>query len=156
MIKSYEMVIQPESEEEKSTELSIKYAEYALGRRKEITEESLKRILKKIRKGEKQGLYLFDDPEGSYMQIEIDKGLILLQYVESPGTQEESSYSLFNPSYLESEEESPMRCSDGQSIVLMRYTVTDTELVAKCVEYFVRSGKLYPETAWLKGWQVRE
>ncbi|MCI8866983.1 MAG: hypothetical protein HFE61_02385 [Anaerotignum sp.] len=90
------------------------------------------------------------------MQIEIDKGLIFLQYVENPGTKEECSYSSFHPDYLDSEEESPMRCSDGQSIILMRYTMSNPQLAAKCVEYFVRTGKLCPEMAWLKGWRVWE
>ncbi len=31
----------------------------------------------------------------------------------------------------------------------LRYTVNDPKLAAKCVEHFVRTGELYPGTAWL-------
>lgn len=158
MVKSYEKVIQIDDNNEMLQGLCIKYMSSAYGKKTEITEDSLKHLLKKIRKGQNQGIFLFQDPdfEDSYMQIEIDKGLIFLQYVENPGTKEECSYSSFHLDYLDSDEESPMRCSDGQSIILMRYTMSNPQLAAKCVEYFVRTEKLCPEMAWLKGWRVWE
>ncbi len=158
MVKSYEEVIQIDENNEMPLGLCIKYMSSAYGGKREITEDSLKHLLKKIRKGQNLGVFLFQDPdfEDSYMQIEIDKELIFLQYVDSPGTQEECSYSSFQPDFLDSEEESPMCCSDGQSIILMRYTMQNPQLAAKCVEYFVRTGRLCPEMAWLKSWQVWE
>lgn len=33
----------------------------------------------------------------------------------------------------------------------LRYTMQDPELAEKCVEYFARTGELYPGIAWLKG-----
>lgn len=134
--------------------LNIKYAVSAFGDGKEITEDSLDKLLKKISKGKNLGVYLSQDPylEGNYMSIEIDNGWIVLQYVENDGTKDACFYSSFNPDYLDSKEEAPMECSDGQSVILMRYTMHDFGLAAKCVEYFVRTGKLYSGMDWLKEW----
>ncbi|MBP3459422.1 MAG: hypothetical protein J6K58_09445 [Lachnospiraceae bacterium] len=134
--------------------LSVKYEVTAFGDAKEITEESLSQLVKKIHNGEKLGIYLSSDPylEEDYMQIEIDHGLIMLQYVKNDGLKDGCFYVSFDPEYLDSKEESPMECSDGQSVILMRYTMRNPESAAKCVEYFVRTGKLYSGMDWLKGW----
>lgn len=123
-----------------------------------MTEDSLGRLVWQIRKGEKLGIYLSQDPylEEDYMQIEMDLGLIMIQYVKNVGLKEECFYSSFDPDYLDSKEESPRECSDGQSVILMRYTMHSPELAAKCVEYFVRTGKLYSGMDWLKGWTEEE
>ncbi|MCI9078261.1 MAG: hypothetical protein HFH68_04955 [Lachnospiraceae bacterium] len=125
---------------------------------RKITEKDLNRLLKDIRNKKHIGISLNNDPdlEGDYMQIEISNNLICLEYVENNLKSNECSYSCFNPDYLDSDEWSPMDAADGQSIILMRYTMEDPELAAKCVEYFVRTGKLYPGMAWLKQWQSNE
>lgn len=119
---------------------------------KRITEEALGKLLEDIRNKEGVGISLYKDPDldGDYMQIEADGNLIFLQYVENYCTSDECIYSCFNPDYLDSDEWSPIDVSDGQSVILMRYTMEDAGLAAKCVEYFVRTGQLYPGMAWLK------
>lgn len=134
--------------------LYIKYMVEGFGDEKEITEDGLRQLIREIHNGKKMGIYLSQnfELEGEYMQIEIDNGMIFLQYVENDGTKDACFYSSFDPDYLDSKAEAPMECSDGQSVILMRYTMRDLELAAKCVEYFVRTGKLYSGMAWLKGW----
>lgn len=130
----------------------IKYISSVFGDEQELSEARLEALIREIRNAEGVGVILGQDPdmEEDYMSIEIDQGLICFQYIQNIGTVDECFYSSFNPAYLDSEEESPINCSDGQSIILMRYTMQDPELAAKCVEYFARTGKLYPGMDWLK------
>ncbi len=138
--------------------LYMKYITSVFGEDEELTEERLKGLIQKIEQGQNMGVCLGQDLdlEEDYMRIEIDNGLICFQYIQNMGTKEECFYSSFNPAYLNTEEESPIRCSDGQSIILMRYTMQNPELAAKCVEYFARTGKLYPGMEWHKGWWTEE
>ena len=50
----------------------------------------------------------------------------------------------------DSEEEAPIQASDGQSIILMKYTMRDRDLAAKCVEWYIHTGEPYPGMDWLK------
>lgn len=83
------------------------------------------------------------------MQLEIDKDWIFIQYVVNEGGKERY-YCGFDPEYLDSDEESPMVPGDGQSVILKRYIIHDPRLAAECVEYYARTGKLYPGMEWLK------
>ncbi|MBO5145034.1 MAG: hypothetical protein J6C19_05810 [Lachnospiraceae bacterium] len=152
--KHEKIIPKNDNPEEMPSGLYMKYAIAIFGDEKEITEDGLKQLNDKIHKGKKLGIYLSQDCdlEGDYMQIEADNGRIFLQYVRNDGMKDACFYSSFDPDYLDSETEAPIECSDGQSIILMRYTMQDMELAAKCVEYFVRTGKLYSGMAWLKGW----
>lgn len=125
----------------------------AFGEEEELTKESLKRLTDSVLRGGPLGVYLADDVElgDRYMQVEAGCGLVMLQIVENDGTKEARFYSSFNPEYLDSDEESPIECSDGQSVILMRYTMRDLNLAAKCVEYFARTQLPYPGMSWLKG-----
>lgn len=125
---------------------------------KKITEEDLSVLMEYIQNKKDLGILLDKEPdlEGDYMQVEISNNLIFLQYIENNLTSDECAYSCFNPDYIDSDEWSPMDAADGQSIILMRYTMDDPELAAKCVEYFVRTEKLYPGMAWLKNWTSYE
>ncbi len=119
-----------------------------------LTEKHLKNILKKIRK--KQNLSLFFGPdsyldiEDKYLNIEIDKECILIQYVVGDCSEDGYVCGSFDPDYLDSDEESPMVPGDGQSVILKRYIMYDSALAADCIEYFARTGALYPGMAWLK------
>lgn len=140
--------------EEMPSDLHIKYMISAFGNEEEITDEGLDHLVRKIKECQNLGIYLSQDPnlEGDHLHIEIDHNWIFLQYLEHDGTKDACFYSSFNSAYLDSEEESPMRCSDGQSIILKRYTMHDSKMAARCVEYFVRTGNLYSGMSWLKGW----
>lgn len=157
-VKSEKIIPKSNIPEEMPSGLYIKYMVAASGEEKEITEDSLEQLIKKIHKSNKLGICLSQDSDldGDYMQIEIDNDWIFLQYVENDGTKDACFYSSFDPEYLDSQMEAPMKCSDGQSVILMRYTMHDLKLAAKCVEYFVRTGKLYSGMAWLKGWMEWE
>ena len=130
----------------------IKYISTVFEEGQELSEARLEELIREIRNEEGMGVILGQDPdmEENHMYIDIDQGLICFQYIQNIGTVDECFYSSFNPAYLDSEEESPINCSDGQSIILMRYTMQNPELAAKCVEYFARTGKLYPGMDWLK------
>lgn len=135
-------------------QIVIPYIGTVFGEAEELTETRLQTLVQQIRDGEYLGIILGQDFdfEEDYMQIEIDQERICLQYIQNIGTDAECFYSSFDPAYLDSEEEAPISCTDGQSIILMRHTMQDPVLAAKSVEYFVRTGMLYPNMEWLKGW----
>lgn len=56
-------------------------------------------------------------------------------------------------SVLVEDEKSTIECSDGQSVILKKYTMHDRELAADCAELFIRTGGHYPGMEWLKFWQ---
>lgn len=153
-MKGQEIIPKKEIPEEMPSGLCVKSMFSAFGEEEAITEESLKRLIDAIRRGNKLGVYLADNADfwtDKYMQIEIDRGLAMLQLVENDGTADACFYASFDPDYLDSAKKSPMECSDGQSVILMRYTMRDLELAAKCAEYFARTGERYPGMSWLKG-----
>ena len=59
-------------------------------------------------------------------------------------------YSSFDINYLNSEEVSPIECSDGQSEILKKYTIHNVKLAADCIEWFIRTSEPYPGMEWLK------
>ncbi len=160
MLVEHEEIIIPENDfQETPSGIHIKYmvsgVDYNID---DINENNLRDFIGELRNGGNLGYYFSQDPdlEDNYMLIETDEGNICLQYVENCGTENETFYSSFDPDYLGSDEESDMQCSDGQSIILKRYIMRDFALAADCVEYFVRTGKLYPKMKWLKCWSTSE
>lgn len=148
---STEKIIQVEGPEDMPQEICIRSLCDAFGQEEELTEARLTALLQQIRGGKSLGIYLSNNLEEGYFQLELNRGWICMQLVQELGTSRECFYSSFDPAYLDSDEESPMECSDGQSIILMRYIMHDLELAARCVEYYARTGWLYPGTRWLKG-----
>lgn len=71
-------------------------------------------------------------------------------YVANDGSKDYYCCGCFDPDYLDSDEESPMVPGDCQSVISKRYIMYDPELAADCIEYFARTGELYPGMAWLK------
>lgn len=136
--------------------LQVLYTFDAFGRDGEqLTEASLKKLMKSIRKSKKISIFLYPNPdietalEEEYMNLEIDGDWIAFHVVHD--TYPDSYFcSCFDPDYLDSDEESPMIPGDGQSIILKKYTMHDPELAANCIEYYARTRQLYPSMAWLK------
>lgn len=136
--------------------LQVLYTFDAFGRDGEqLTEASLKKLMKSIRKSKKISIFLYPNPdietalEEEYMNLEIDGDWIAFHVVHD--TYPDSYFcSCFDPDYLDSDEESPMIPGDGQSIILKKYTMHDPELAANCIEYYARTRQLYPGMAWLK------
>ena len=113
-VKRREFISVSEPPAEMPEGIRIKY--YSHGKTQELTADSLKRVLKKLRRGDWGDIYLADDPdmEDSYMQLESGKGLYALQYVKNVGVAgEETWWSTYDPDYLGSDEETDIDASDG-------------------------------------------
>ena len=121
-----------------------------------LTEANLKKLVKKIQKADNVSVFLCpsDDIETAieeeFFQVEIDDRWIAIQYVVRDTSPDGYFCSCFDSDYLDSDEESPMVPGDGQSIILKKYTMHDPKLAAECVEYYARTGKLYPGMDWLR------
>ena len=115
-----------------------------------ISEATIKEILENIQNGTYRSLYLSldEDGEGGYLQMESGEDDIFLQIcADFEGT---VWYSCFDPDYIDSDEESPIIPSDGQSIIIKKYTMHDLSLAVKCVEWYIRTGSPYPGMDWIK------
>ena len=114
-----------------------------------LTENNLEWLIRKIHKRKTLGASLScPDRNEDYFEIEVNSSWIAFQYVVNNGMEDEAFYSSFNPDYLDSGEESSTSTIYG-SFMQLRYTIQDPKLAAKCVEYFARTGELYPGAAWL-------
>ena len=111
--------------------------------------------MEKLRNGQWGDIYLTNDPELEEDFLEFERGddLFFLQYGNSSMIGEEAAYfSTYAPEYLDSDEETNIACSDGQSIILRKYTTTDKEAVMTAMEYFIHTGKLWNGISWMKSW----
>lgn len=114
-----------------------------------LTEKNLKQLIRKIHKRKVLGAVLScPDRDEDYFEIEVSPSWIAFEYVVNNGMEDEGFHSSFNPDYLDSDEESDTSTIYG-SFMQLRYTMQDSKLAAKCVEYFARTGELYPGAAWL-------
>ena len=132
----------------------IHYAneEFNTGEDTEITdlsEAGVKNIVEKVRDGTYWSLFLCPDDcrEEGFLLMERSEDLIFLQISDE---MEQITWTCFNPDYLDSDEDAPIECSDGQSIIAMKTTMKDRELAAKCVEWYIHTGEPYPGMDWLK------
>ena len=118
-----------------------------------ISEKDIPDIIKKVQSWEYTSLLLTPEEEDmdQLLMMESSSELIFLQIWDA---ESETSWSCFNPDYLQSNEEAPIECSDGQSVVQMRNTMANTpenrELAAKCAEWYIHTGEPYPGMDWLK------
>lgn len=118
----------------------------------DISEKGVQAIIENICNGSWQSLYLSSDPDG-----EIDGGVYFLmerkdRFIAVQVVDEENGvfFSSFDRAYLQSDEVSPIECSDGSSEILKKYTMHNLELAAKCAQWFIRTGEPYPGMEWLK------
>ena len=118
-----------------------------------ISEKDIPDIVKKVQNGTYTSLLLTPNEEDmdEFLMMESSPELIFLQIWDG---ESETYWSCFNPDYLESNEEAPIECSDGQSVIEMRNTMANTpenrELAAKCAEWYIRTGEPYPGMDWLR------
>ncbi len=136
--------------------IKIPYAAYGAMPDQEIgyiSEKDIPDIVGKVQNGTYTSLLLTPEEEDmdEFLMMESSSDLIFLQIWDA---ESETAWSCFNPDYLESDEEAPIECSDGQSVIEMRNTMANTpenrELAAKCAEWYIRTGKPYPGMDWLK------
>ena len=62
-------------------------------------------------------------------------------------------WSTYDPEYVDSDEETDIPHSDGQSIIYRETTTADKEAVMTAIEYFIHTGKLWDGIPWMKRWQ---
>ena len=117
----------------------------------EITQDNLKRIMKNLRSGNWMDIYLYheEDEEGDYLDLETDGTLYNLSYGEDMG---QIWWSTYDPEYVDSDEETDIPHSDGQSIIYRENTTADKEAVMTAIEYFIHTGKLWDGIPWMKNW----
>lgn len=142
----YEIIPQKEIPASIPTDICIRYIGREMG---EITEDAVQKVIERIRQGVYTDVYLSLDSDGTdrYMQMESTDSWIFLQYCEEINR---TWFSGYNAEYANSNEQAPILCSDGQSVVEKKYTINNLDLAVKCIEYFIRTGQLYPGMEWIK------
>ena len=121
---------------------------------KDLSEKGVRKIVRDVQSGKCQSLYLTPNENGEiepgFLQLEDanGEGRIFLQICADE--RERTAWACFDLAYLDSDEESPIETSDGQSVISMRTTMRDHDLAAKCVEWYIRTLEPYPGMDWLK------
>lgn len=138
--------------------IAVKYYQYWPEQLQEITPDSCREIMKNLRSGQRENIYLSNnsDLEVDIMVLESGNGLFALEYIrDNTGMvgEEAAWFSTYDPEYLDSDEETDIECSDGQSILLRKYTIADKEAVMTAIEYFIRTGTLWDGIPWMKSWR---
>lgn len=152
-MKEEEIIPKEEFEKNGNTDICIRFASKAFNTNernqiKDISEKGIQEIIDNVRSGVYKSLYLSLDPDGGrYFIMESDSTWLGLEIADET---DQVCYSSFNTAYMDSEEASPIKCSDGQSVILKKYTMHDRKLAAECVEWFIRTGRHYPGMEWLK------
>ena len=114
----------------------------------EITPDYVKKLVKQVREGDVEELYLSLNPFGEEdsMEVDVAEGWAALSYED---TDTGVWYAIYNPEYAGVEEDAPP-LGGGQSPIPMMHAIQDLELAAVCVEYFIKQGRLYPGAPWAK------
>lgn len=123
----------------------------------EITEEVVAEILRKIPTGLNIYLSLIPYGEDDWLEINCDGEWIALGYCSQNGRDNYYSYHsafadtidrIMEADFSDESVYSKLE-SGGQSPIPKVQTVTDIEAGLKAVEYFIRTGELYPGIDWL-------
>ena len=141
--------------------LAIKYIDYDSHSERymedEITLDLISRILNEVPKGIAVNLCLDPDGEGyyGYLAVVSDGNWLSLCY----GYEDSETYFSYNPEFADTAEQleevdlgdenvyAPIDY-DGQSPIPKCQAITDMDAGVKAVEYFIRTGKLYPGIDW--------
>ena len=114
-----------------------------LGNFDEITEESIASILSEIPKGIAVALYLDPNGDTDWLEVQSDgKWLSLVFYSDD-------EYTIYNPKFAGKPDLTTLE-SGGQSHIEKVFAIQDMEIGIKAVEYFIRTGELYPGIDWAK------
>ncbi len=130
------------------------YKEYD---REEITEKIIAEVLKEIPGG--INIYLFLDPDGedNWLEVNCDSEWIALGFSGDFG---QNNYYSYNPAFADTADQISQADfldkniytdleSGGQSPIPKIMAITDIELGVKAIEYFIRTGELYPGIDWM-------
>lgn len=130
--------------------IKVKYIDYpgydGKDEEEDITETLISKVLNQIPKG--INAYLSLDPYGEddWMEVICDGEWLALGYSSDGGC---DNYYSYNPDFAGTEELTPL-LSGGQSTIEKYLTVKNMEEGIKAVEYFIRTGELYPGIEWAK------
>lgn len=127
----------------------------------EITEEVIAEVLMKIPAGLNIYLSLIPYGEDDWLEINCDSEWLALSYCSDGGPNGQNYYFSYNPAFADTADRimeadfsdeniySPLE-SGGQSPIPKIQTITDIEAGVKAVEYFIRTGELYPGIDWVQ------
>lgn len=123
----------------------------------EITPVLISNILKEIPDGIE--IYLFLDPDGEddWLEVNCDGEWISLGFSGDSG---QDCYCSYNPAFADTADQIDKADfsdksiytdleSGGQSPIPKIQAITDIEAGVKAVEYFIRTGALYPGIEWI-------
>ena len=145
--------------------VAIKYIEYYHSPEKsydedEITPELISKILQEVSKGINVDLFLDPAGECDWMEVLSDgKWLYLARFRLYQDGKEDEYFFSYNPDYAstvaQTKEENysdksvwTELLSGGQSIIPKIHAITDMESGVRAVEFFIRTGELYPGINW--------
>ena len=127
--------------------IAVKYLEYDDSYdEEEITEDLIAQLLQQIPDGIELVLYLDADGEDDMMEVLCDGTWLALGFSHDFG---QENFYCYNPAFADSPEHSPL-LSGGQSPVLKENAIQDLKAGVRAVEYFIRTGQLYPGINWVK------
>lgn len=116
----------------------------------EITEEVISKILKEIPQGIEIYLSLIPYGEDDWLEVLCDGEWLSLAYTS------ENEYCCYNADFADTynadftdTEAWTSLTSGGQSPIEKCFAIQDIEAGIKAVEYFIRTGKLYPGIDWV-------
>lgn len=130
------------------------YSEYE---GEEITEDVIAGVLNKIPEGINIYLSLVAYGEDDWLEVNCDGQWLALGYSSQGG---QDNYYSYNAAFADTAERimeadfsdeavySPLE-SGGQSPIPKIQAITDIEAGVRAVEYFIRTGRLYPGIDWL-------
>lgn len=113
-----------------------------------ITEEAVAAFLRSIPRGVEALLYLDPDGECDWLEVLSDGNWLALGFCGDLGDGEGCWYS-YNPAFAGNQESTGLR-SGGQSPVEKMLALQDMEAGVRAVEYFIRTGGLYPGIHWAR------
>ena len=101
-------------------------------------------VLRKIPNKINVNLFLDPDQESDWLEVLSDGTWVALGFAGDEG---QDNYYSYNASFAGTEDLTPL-LSGGQSPVEKYLALQDMETAGKAVEYFIRTGKLYPGIEW--------
>ena len=150
-----------------SKAVAVKYIEYydpfgVAYSEDEITPKIVSKILKEVFEGINVNLFLDPDGECDWMEVLSDgEWLYLARFRLYENGEEDEYFFSYNPDYASTEErivESDYSdksvwtelLSGGQSLIPKMHAIMDMESGVKAVEFFIRTGELYPGIDWVQ------
>ena len=147
-------------------EVAVKYIEYYSSREayneEEITPKIISKILKEVSKGININLFLDPDGECDWMEVLSDgEWLYLGRFRLYEDDKEDEYYFSYNPDYASTAAQAVEEnysdksvwtelLSGGQSLIPKIQAITNMKSGVKAVEFFIRTGELYPGIDWVQ------